>query len=33
VNVIQATYNALTSIRSPETVARKRGKTVEEIGA
>lgn len=32
VNVIQATYNALTSIRSPETVARKRGKTVEEIG-
>ncbi|MDZ7669602.1 MAG: 30S ribosomal protein S5 [Gammaproteobacteria bacterium] len=32
VNVIQATYNALTSIRSPETVASKRGKTVEEIG-
>lgn len=33
VNVIQATFKALASVRSPESVARKRGKTVEEIGA
>ncbi len=33
VNVIQATFKALANMRSPETVARKRGKTVEEIGA
>ncbi|MEQ8858426.1 MAG: 30S ribosomal protein S5 [Pseudomonadales bacterium] len=32
VNVIQATFKALANMRSPETVARKRGKTVEEIG-
>jgi len=33
VNVIQATFKALANMQSPETVARKRGKTVEEIGA
>jgi small subunit ribosomal protein S5 len=33
VNVIQATFKALANMRSPETVARKRGKAVEEIGA
>lgn len=33
VNVINATFKALSSMRSPETVARKRGKAVEEIGA
>lgn len=33
VNVIQATFKALSSVQSPESVARKRGKTVEEIGA
>jgi small subunit ribosomal protein S5 len=33
VNVIQATFKALSNMRSPETVARKRGKTPEEIGA
>ena len=33
VNVVQATFKALVNMRSPETVARKRGKTVEEIGA
>jgi small subunit ribosomal protein S5 len=33
VNVIQATFKALANVRSPESVARKRGKTVEEIGA
>jgi small subunit ribosomal protein S5 len=33
VNVIQATFKALSNVRSPENVARKRGKTVEEIGA
>src|SRR6056297_1852716 len=33
VNVIQATFKALAHMQSPESVARKRGKTVEEIGA
>ncbi|MCZ6643220.1 MAG: 30S ribosomal protein S5 [Gammaproteobacteria bacterium] len=33
VNVIRATFKALTKIRSPEMVAEKRGKTVEEITA
>lgn len=33
VNVVQATFKALASMRSPETVAAKRGKTAEEIGA
>lgn len=31
VNVVQATFKALKSISSPEEVAAKRGKTVEEI--
>jgi small subunit ribosomal protein S5 len=31
VNVVQATFKALKSIRSPGQVAAKRGKTVEEI--
>jgi len=31
VNVVNATINALTSIQSPEHVAAKRGKSVEEI--
>lgn len=31
VNVVQATFKALQSISSPEDVAAKRGKTVEEI--
>jgi small subunit ribosomal protein S5 len=33
VNVVRATFKALTSAKSPEAIARKRGKTVEEIGA
>ncbi len=33
VNVIRATFKALSNIRSPETVAEKRGKTLQEIGA
>ena len=33
VNVIRATFKALTSIQSPDAVAAKRGKTLEEIGA
>ena len=33
VNVIQATFKALASMRSPEMVAARRGKTAEEIGA
>ncbi|MCZ6852555.1 MAG: 30S ribosomal protein S5 [Gammaproteobacteria bacterium] len=33
VNVIRATFKALTQINSPEMVAEKRGKTVEEITA
>jgi len=31
VNVVRATFNALRDMRSPEVVAAKRGKTVEEI--
>jgi small subunit ribosomal protein S5 len=31
INVVQATIKGLTGIRSPEQVAAKRGKTVEEI--
>jgi small subunit ribosomal protein S5 len=33
VNVIQATFKALSGMRSPEMVAAKRGKTPEQIGA
>jgi len=33
VNVIRATFKALTETRSPQMVAEKRGKTVEEIVA
>ena len=33
VNVIRATFKALTEMRSPASVAEKRGKTLEEIGA
>ncbi len=33
VNVIRATFKALAEMRSPASVAEKRGKTVEEIGA
>ncbi|MDP6375206.1 MAG: 30S ribosomal protein S5 [Pseudomonadales bacterium] len=32
VNVIRATFKALTEMRSPEQVAEKRGKTVEQLG-
>jgi small subunit ribosomal protein S5 len=32
VNVIRATFKALSSMQSPEAVASRRGKTVEEIG-
>jgi small subunit ribosomal protein S5 len=31
VNVLQATFNGLMNMRAPESVAEKRGKTVEEI--
>ncbi|MGV6807255.1 MAG: 30S ribosomal protein S5 [bacterium] len=31
VNVVRATFNALKTMRSPEDVAAKRGKTVEEL--
>ena len=31
INVVRATVNALAKIRSPEEIAAKRGKTVEEI--
>ena len=31
INVVQATVNALKLVKTPEEVARKRGKTVEEI--
>ncbi len=31
VNVVRATFNGLKSVRAPEDVAAKRGKTVEEI--
>lgn len=33
VNVVRATFKALAGMRSPDSVARKRGKTPEEIGA
>lgn len=33
VNVIRATFKALSNIHSPQTIAAKRGKTVEEISA
>lgn len=32
VNVVRATFKALNSMRSPESVAEKRGKSLEEIG-
>src|SRR5690554_3365740 len=31
INVVRATMNALTSMRSPHAIAAKRGKTLEEI--
>ena len=31
VNVVRATFNALNEMKSPEQVAAKRGKSVEEI--
>ena len=31
INVVRATINALSSVRSPEEIAAKRGKSVEEI--
>jgi small subunit ribosomal protein S5 len=31
VNVVRATFNALKAMQSPEQIAAKRGKTVEEI--
>jgi small subunit ribosomal protein S5 len=31
VNVVRATFNGLKNMRSPEAVAAKRGKSVEEI--
>jgi small subunit ribosomal protein S5 len=31
INVVRATMKALADIRSPEDIAAKRGKTVEEI--
>ena len=31
INVVRATINALRSMRSPDDIAAKRGKTVEEI--
>lgn len=33
INVVRATLNALASMRSPEEIAAKRGKTLEEITA
>jgi small subunit ribosomal protein S5 len=33
VNVVQATFKALRRMQSPEQVAQKRGKTVEQIRA
>ncbi len=33
VNVVRATFKALSNMRSPEMVARRRGKTLEEIRA
>ena len=31
INVVRATMNALTSVQSPDDIAAKRGKRVEEI--
>jgi len=31
INVVRATINALTEMNNPESVAAKRGKTIEEI--
>jgi small subunit ribosomal protein S5 len=31
INVVRATLNALTHMHSPQDIAAKRGKTVEEI--
>jgi small subunit ribosomal protein S5 len=33
VNVVRATFKALINMRSPDAIAAKRGKTLEEIGA
>ena len=33
INVVRATINALASVRSPEEIAAKRGKTLEELTA
>jgi small subunit ribosomal protein S5 len=33
INVVRATMNALAKLRSPEEIAAKRGKTLEEITA
>ena len=33
VNVVRATFNALTTMQSPEAIAARRGKTVEELMA
>jgi small subunit ribosomal protein S5 len=33
VNVVRATFKALSNMRSPDAIAAKRGKTLEEIGA
>lgn len=33
VNVVRATFDALQNMRSPDSIAAKRGKTVAEIGA
>jgi small subunit ribosomal protein S5 len=33
INVVRATMNALAKLRSPEDIAAKRGKTLEEITA
>ena len=31
INVVQATFNGLRDMRSPEDVAAKRGKAIEEV--
>jgi small subunit ribosomal protein S5 len=31
INVVRATINALSKVRSPDEIAAKRGKTLEEI--
>jgi len=33
INVVRATINALSSVRSPEEIAAKRGKSLEEVAA